>query len=131
MFSGEATNTNCIAFDLTKSGLEPTIYLTRGEHANHYTTEAEGLEPTIYLTRGEHANHYTTDEPTIYHTRGEHANHYTTEAEGLEPTIYHTRGEHANHYTMKQKVLNPRSTTLEVSMLTIIPLKQIIKYDGR
>ena len=39
-----------------------------------------GLEYTIYRTRDEHANHYTTDEPTIYHTRGEHANHYTTDA---------------------------------------------------
>ena len=39
-----------------------------------------GLEPTIYQTRGEHTNHYTTDEPTIYHTRGEHTNHYTTDA---------------------------------------------------
>ena len=38
-----------------------------------------GLEYTIYRTRDEHANHYTTDEPTIYHTRDEHANHYTTD----------------------------------------------------
>jgi cytochrome c oxidase subunit IV len=33
--SGEATNTNCIVFGLTRPGLEPTIYQTRGEHANH------------------------------------------------------------------------------------------------
>jgi len=26
VLSGEATNTNSIAFDLTQSGLEPTIY---------------------------------------------------------------------------------------------------------
>ena len=39
-----------------------------------------GLEPKIYHTQGEHANHYTTDEPKIYHTQGEHANHYTTDA---------------------------------------------------
>ena len=57
MFSGETANTNFIVFGLTQSGLEPTIYLTQGEHANHYTTD----EPTIYLTLGEHANHYTTD----------------------------------------------------------------------
>jgi hypothetical protein len=25
---------------LTQLGLEPTIYCTRGEHANHYTTNA-------------------------------------------------------------------------------------------
>jgi hypothetical protein len=27
----------------------------------------------IYQTRGEHANHYTTDEHAIYQTRDEHA----------------------------------------------------------
>ena len=36
VLSGEATNTNFIVFGLTLSGLEPTIYRTRGEHANHY-----------------------------------------------------------------------------------------------
>jgi hypothetical protein len=34
----EATNTNFIFFCLTRSGLEPIIYHTRGMHANHYTT---------------------------------------------------------------------------------------------
>ena len=38
MFSGKATNTNCIVFGLTRPGLEPTFFRTRGEHANHYTT---------------------------------------------------------------------------------------------
>ena len=40
MLSGEATDTNLIVFDLTRSGLEPTIYCTRGKHANQYTTNA-------------------------------------------------------------------------------------------
>jgi hypothetical protein len=57
---GEATDTNFTVLGLTRSGLEPTIYRTQGEHANHYTTD----EPTIYRTQGEHANHYTTDDPT-------------------------------------------------------------------
>jgi hypothetical protein len=39
MLSGEVTNTNFIAFGLTRSELEPTIYRTRGEYANHYTTD--------------------------------------------------------------------------------------------
>jgi hypothetical protein len=43
MLSGEATNTNFIVFGLTRSGLEPTIYCTRGEHANHYTTRTHDL----------------------------------------------------------------------------------------
>ena len=43
MLPGEATNTNCIVFRLTRPGLEPrTIYRTQGEHANHYATEARG-----------------------------------------------------------------------------------------
>jgi len=40
MLSGEAANTNFIIFGLTHSGLESTIYRTRGEHANHYITNA-------------------------------------------------------------------------------------------
>jgi hypothetical protein len=31
---------NLIVFVLTRPGLEPTIYRTRGEHANHYATDA-------------------------------------------------------------------------------------------
>ena len=35
MLSGETTNTNFTVFGLTRSELEPTIYRTRGKHANH------------------------------------------------------------------------------------------------
>jgi hypothetical protein len=38
VFSWEAANTNFIVFGFTRSGLESTIYRTRDEHANHYTT---------------------------------------------------------------------------------------------
>jgi len=37
VLSGEITNTNLIVFGLTRSGLESTIYRTRGKH---YTTDA-------------------------------------------------------------------------------------------
>jgi hypothetical protein len=40
VLSGEATNTNLIVFGLTRSVLKLTIYRTRDEHANHYTTDA-------------------------------------------------------------------------------------------
>jgi hypothetical protein len=33
------TNTNFIVLGLTRLRLEPTIYRTRGEHANHYATD--------------------------------------------------------------------------------------------
>ena len=39
VLSGEATNTNFIVYGLIRPGLEPTIYRTRGEHANHYATD--------------------------------------------------------------------------------------------
>ena len=38
VLSGEATNINLIVYSFTRSGLEPTIYRTRDEHANHYIT---------------------------------------------------------------------------------------------
>jgi hypothetical protein len=38
-----ATNTNFIVFGLTRSGLESTIYRTRSENANHYTTDAVNI----------------------------------------------------------------------------------------
>jgi hypothetical protein len=40
MLRKEATNTNCLVIGLTKPGLEPTIYRTRGKHANYYATDA-------------------------------------------------------------------------------------------
>jgi len=40
MLNKEAANTNYIIFGLTRLGLEPTIYHTRGQHANYYTTNA-------------------------------------------------------------------------------------------
>ena len=36
----KVTYCNFTVFDLTRPGLEPTIYRTRGEHANHYTIDA-------------------------------------------------------------------------------------------
>jgi exonuclease I len=40
VFSGEATDTKLIVFGLIRAGLEPTIYHTRGKHANHYVIDA-------------------------------------------------------------------------------------------
>ena len=47
MLSGETTNANFIVFGLTRSVLGPTIYRTRGEHANHYTTDEVLLERRV------------------------------------------------------------------------------------
>ena len=44
MLSEEAINTNCIVFGLTRLGLEPTIYRTRREPANHYATDADVIK---------------------------------------------------------------------------------------
>ena len=43
VISGEATNTNFINLWLTWTWLEPTIYRTRGAHANHYTIDVAYL----------------------------------------------------------------------------------------
>ena len=43
MLWAEATNTNFIAW-LTRPELKPTIYHTRDEHANHYTTDVVLVE---------------------------------------------------------------------------------------
>ena len=37
-----------LVFDVTRSGLEPTIYRTRGEHANHYPTDAIILQLEVF-----------------------------------------------------------------------------------
>jgi len=41
VLGGEATHTNFIVYGLTRPGLEPTIYRTRGEHVYSYTTDAK------------------------------------------------------------------------------------------
>jgi hypothetical protein len=43
----EATNTNFKVFGLIRPGLEPTIYRTRGQHANHYAIDAVILELNV------------------------------------------------------------------------------------
>jgi hypothetical protein len=52
VLSGGATSTNVIIFGLTQQGLEPTIYSTRGENANHYAIDAVLLEKeTHYILK--------------------------------------------------------------------------------
>jgi hypothetical protein len=43
VLNGEATHINFLVFGLTRPRLEPTIYRTRGEHANHYDTDVVSL----------------------------------------------------------------------------------------
>ena len=97
-------------------GIEPTIYRTRDEHANDYTTD--GGQPTIYRTRDEHANDYTTDGGSNPRSTTLETSTLTiTPPMGVEPTIYRTLDEHGNDYTT-DRGLNPRSTALETSTLT-------------
>jgi hypothetical protein len=51
VLSGEATNTNFLFFGLTRPGLEPMIYCTRGEHANHYTIDAVQIKSNAELCK--------------------------------------------------------------------------------
>ena len=50
--SREATITKFIVFDFTRSGLEPTIYRTRSEYADHYTTDAVLSELRVAMFYG-------------------------------------------------------------------------------
>jgi hypothetical protein len=36
-----------LVFDLTRPGLEPTFYRTRGEHGTHYATDAVFIEANL------------------------------------------------------------------------------------
>ena len=50
----------CIVVGMTRPGLEPTIYRTRGEHSNHYATDAvriirscmDATETHIHVIKG-------------------------------------------------------------------------------
>jgi hypothetical protein len=55
VLSGEATNSNFTVFILIRSGVKPTIYYTRDEHAKHYTTDAVGRLRSLVL---HHIQHY-------------------------------------------------------------------------
>jgi hypothetical protein len=62
VLSREATNTDFIAFGLTRPGLELTIYRTRSEHANHYTTDAViCYDECVLLTYKEDIKYWATD----------------------------------------------------------------------
>jgi hypothetical protein len=50
VLSREASNTNVIVFRLTRPRPEPTIYLTRGEHANHHVNGAVCNKSTVLDT---------------------------------------------------------------------------------
>ena len=58
VLSGEATNTNFIVFGLIQSGLEPMIFRTRGDHANHYTTDAICFRTHEIQLYYKHDNHF-------------------------------------------------------------------------
>jgi hypothetical protein len=40
---------DCTIFVIYKAGLEPTIYRTRGEHTNHYTTDADKIAACYHV----------------------------------------------------------------------------------
>ena len=60
MLSGKVTNTNLIVFALTRPGLEPTIYNTRGKHSNHYTTDAVKnlIQQSLFYLLGKDKNEF-------------------------------------------------------------------------
>ena len=49
MLSSEATNIKFMVFGATQSGFEPTIFLTRGEHAIPYMVETLFVHSKIFI----------------------------------------------------------------------------------
>jgi hypothetical protein len=49
MFSRGAANTSFLVFDLTQSELDPMIFHTGNEHANHDTTDAVPMKHDMTL----------------------------------------------------------------------------------
>ena len=47
VFSGEVANIDFIVFGLNRLELEPMIYHTGDEHANHYTSDAVNILPVM------------------------------------------------------------------------------------
>jgi hypothetical protein len=59
MVSREAGTTNFIVLDLTQSGHEHTIYRTRGEHADQYTTDPVSVVlMSIMWDKNENSSHF-------------------------------------------------------------------------
>jgi hypothetical protein len=98
--------------------LEASTIRARTHDLPHWRRARSGLEPTIYHTGGEHdqgSNPWsTTLETSTIRARTHDLPHWRRARSGLEPTIYHTGGEH-------DQGSNPRSTTLEASTFTITP----------
>jgi hypothetical protein len=61
LLSREATNTNFIVFSLIQSGFQPTIYGTRGEYANYYTSWWLGFPNKTYLHNLKHLKWHIVD----------------------------------------------------------------------
>ena len=115
--------------------IEPTIYCTRGELADHYTTDR--AHDLLHSRRARWPLHHWLSprstalapssltitpliEPTIYCTWGELADHYTTDR---AHDLMHSRRAHwpLHHCS------SPWSTALEASSLTITPLIRFLR----
>ena len=63
VLTGEATNPNLMVFDLTRLGLEPTIYHTQSEHVNLYTTDRCRLDTPFDTRSCFHISSYYLSTP--------------------------------------------------------------------
>jgi hypothetical protein len=81
VLSGEATNTNVIVVGLTLPGLKRTIYRTRGEHANNYTTDMVSMKWIIWKERNvdKYQKQIATKSKSINILKGEISFYYHTQ----------------------------------------------------
>ena len=128
MLSGEATNINFIVFGLTRPGLKPTIYRTRVEHTNYYTTAAVALYLTNMLSLNfivlAHWNNsswvnMSSHSDTLSWFQNSKANQFLI----LLNAVCLAEKQHISIlvFGLTDHGLGPRSTILKASMLTITP----------
>ena len=97
MFSDEATNTNFIVFGLTRPVLEPTIYRTLGEHANHYNIDAVELISIfevmhIHLLHAGEGNSWTRMLCMFYYSEWNQENTYIVHVKYCWKTYFKSIG---------------------------------------
>jgi hypothetical protein len=124
VLSGEATNTNFKVFGLTRLGLEPTIYRTRGEHTNHYATDVVCASASV---KQQSAEKRVAPLDRLFWFRVNQSLIWLVKSTCLAdeqqiPIWYYLVGPNRS--------FNPWSTTLEASTLTIVtsPMLLILPY---
>ena len=111
MISGEATNTNFIIFGLIRSGLEPTIYRTGGEPANHYATDAVQI-----LENSDSLKDFFKIESRLLH-------------KAVTQILVHKKHNKTIFFFSKSKKCDQCGKTVPFVVISEIPVKSLIQKE--